>query len=336
MIKVVLWSALLVFVFGHNKAIAQFDSTYYVSYDTMIAGRFYFSQKYTAFRIIDKADDVDIRYLPNTTLNMGVGATYGSATLNLAYGFGFLNPDKGQGETDYLDLQAHFYGRKWLFDFYGQFYNGFYSNDEALQDADGNYYVRPDIKVREFGMNAQYMLNSKRFSYRAGFFQNEWQKKSAGTMLLGWQILSGISSSDSSFVPAPTRASKYDTGKKISFFGIGPTVGYAYTLVIKKHFFVMASSSITASYGYDKINSEEKIDSSFDPNLSIKAFAGYNRGLNAICITFTNDTTIQDLTEDISRYWLSTGNLRINFVHRFAIKKPLFQGILGILGPTGK
>src|SRR5690606_14649801 len=92
-------------------ALCQNDSSYYVSYENQLTGRLYFSKKYTSFRYFDTEEDIALRYFPNTTLNMGVGATYKWATLNLGFGFGFLNPDNGRGDTRYLDLQGHFYGR---------------------------------------------------------------------------------------------------------------------------------------------------------------------------------------------------------------------------------
>src|SRR5688572_29616413 len=53
-----------------------YDSNYYISYEGQLVGRYYFSQKYTAFRFNDRDDDVLLRYFPNTSLNMGIGATY--------------------------------------------------------------------------------------------------------------------------------------------------------------------------------------------------------------------------------------------------------------------
>src|SRR5688572_28023745 len=105
--------ALLVF-FGTAESVCaqKFDTTYYVSYENQITSRFYFSKKYTSFKFRNTLENYTMTYRPNTTLNMGIGATYKWATLNLAYGFGFLNPDKGKGKTEYLDLQFHGYTRK--------------------------------------------------------------------------------------------------------------------------------------------------------------------------------------------------------------------------------
>lgn len=307
----------------------QTDTSYYVSYENQLTGRFYFSQKYTAFKFSDNTNDISLRYLPRTTLNMGVGASYKWATLNLAYGFNFLNPSDKKGETKYLDLQWHFYGRKFITDVFGQFYNGFYLTNKALRDADGNYYTRPDIKVRQFGASAQYIISHGKFSYRAGFLQNEWQKKSAGTFLLGMQLIAGQGHSDSTLVPGaismiPNEAQE----SKLYFVEIGPTAGYAYTLVIKKHFFIMASGTVAFAFGSNRIENGENVKSaSFLPNFALKGFAGYNSEKWAISATWVNDTV--NLSSDGANqvFSLSTGNFRVNFIRRFPVKKDLLKMI---------
>ena len=55
----------------------QFDSDYYESYTDMITSRVFLSQKYTALRIFSENRSKNRQYRPNTTLNLGVGATYG-------------------------------------------------------------------------------------------------------------------------------------------------------------------------------------------------------------------------------------------------------------------
>ena len=93
----VLLVPLLVMVFASGTAYGQrqkYDSTYYQSYTNLLTSRFYFSKKSTSLKLRDREEDFNLTYRPNTTLNMGVGATYKGFTLNLAYGFGFLNPEK--------------------------------------------------------------------------------------------------------------------------------------------------------------------------------------------------------------------------------------------------
>jgi hypothetical protein len=301
------------------QGMAQSDSTYYASYDKIITGRFYFSQKYTSYQYRDDAEAIRIRYKPNTTLNMGVGATYNWATLNLAYGFGFLNRDEAKGKTKYLDLQTHLYGRKLIIDAFGQFYSGFYVRKDEIQEGASGYYLRPDIKVRYLGASGQYLFNHKRFSYRASFLQSEWQKKSAGSLLAGIEFFLGRSKADSSIVPAVIRgqANEIDLNQ-VDFFDIGPNIGYIYTFVFKKHFYITGQATISLDYGIHtfRMNGENVRSSTFSPNSSFSFFTGYNSKTWALSFIFVNKNISIASGED-QNVDFNTGNLRFNIVHRF-------------------
>ncbi|HEY9044701.1 MAG TPA: DUF4421 domain-containing protein [Ohtaekwangia sp.] len=301
------------------SGLAQYDSTYYTSYDKIITGRFYFSQKYTSLRYRDLNEAIHIRYRPNTTLNMGVGATYKWATLNLAYGFGFLNNDAAKGKTKYLDLQTHVYGRKILVDGFGQFYNGFYMNNSQIRDGTTGYYIRPDIKVRFFGISGQYVFNHKRFSYRSSFLQSEWQKKSAGSLLAGLEFFTGYTRGDSALIPAALQTLPQETSiERIDFVEVGPNIGYVYTFVWKKHFFATGQATVSLDYGTNSllIDGKRVKSSSLSPNSSFSFFAGYNSKVWAFSFVFVNKNI--NLTSHRDRKMeLNTGNLRFNIVHRF-------------------
>lgn len=100
--------------FRHN-----YDSLYIESYPDLITTRLYLSQKSTNLSLEDSQEPSSLDYMPNTTLNLGIGATAKYVTVNLAYGFKLLSPKKGQGKTRYLDLQSHRYTRKFVIDFFG-------------------------------------------------------------------------------------------------------------------------------------------------------------------------------------------------------------------------
>ena len=259
------------------------DTTYYESFmGKKITGRYYFSQKYTALEIKrNNKTTPRLRYTPNTTLNMGIGATYGFFTLNIAFGFGFLNRGEEQkGKTKYWENQGHMYGRKWGYDFYAQFYKGYYLYPKGLGSADPNlYYSRPDIKFNLFGIAPFRILNDKKFSYRAAFVQNEWQKRSAGSFLLGAEIYYGIVNADSALVPESMAILYKQQGiHKIQFFEIGPGAGYAHTLILWRHFFITGSLQANINLGWvqetSKSSSEDRF--SFTPNFYYRAAAGYN------------------------------------------------------------
>jgi len=313
-----------------ESVLAQNDSTYVHSYDTMLTSRFYFSQKYVAFIFKNLNNQTSLNYRPNTTLNMGVGVTYGSLTLNLAYGFDFLNlgEEQKKGKTKYLDLQGHFYSRKITIDFLGQFYNGFYLNDDSYREPDGSYYQRPDIQIREFGVKAQYVLNHKRFSYRASLLHNDWQKKSAGSLLLGFEIYGGTGKADSTFTPTATGTTKPPIDpQRLGFFEVGPNIGYAYTLVVHKHFYISGSVAASIVFGSNKISSElnDTRSNGISSNSFYRAFAGYNGPRWATGVSWVNSQINIASTNASIRTVVHTGNVRASFVYRFSPGPKLYK-----------
>lgn len=316
--------SLLISCISSHLANAQYDSSYYVSYENLITGRFYFSKKYTSFKLRDRLEDYSLTYRPNTTLNMGVGATYKWATLNLAYGFDFLNPERGRGDTDYLDLQFHSYGRKFITDFFGQFYEGFFLTRNSTNFIGDGYYLRPDLRVNQIGASVQYILNHRKFSYRASFLQNEWQKKSAGTFIFGIEAYGGKVKADSTMIP--TFANNAEALRDIQlmrFFEIGPNAGYAYTWVIKNHFFLTGSASLSLDFGMNRIFDKEGSQNTtgVSPNTFLRFFGGYNSKKWAISVIYvTNSVSLA--TGNIERQIiLNTGNFRLNYIYRFEPNK---------------
>jgi hypothetical protein len=302
------------------SASAMTDSTFYKTYEELVTGRFYFSRKYTGLLIKDPSSGIELNYKPNTTLNMGVGATYRSFTLNLAYGFPFINPDRGRGDTRYLDLQAHFYGRKSNIDLFGQFYNGLYLSPKGYGRDDNKYYVRPDLRLREFGGSYQYIFNSERFSFRSSFLQNERQKRSAGTLLIGGEFFIGKASADSSVYPTLSISGTRPNTELLRFYEVGPNIGYAYTLVIARHFFVTGSITLAADYSLSEFEGPNGTTSvsGFNPNSMLRLFAGYNSDRSAISITFTNSRVNIDSQKNLG-VSINTGNIRLNYIRRFHV-----------------
>ncbi len=104
-----------------------------------------------------------------------------------------------------------------------------------------NYYYRHDLKITLFGLSQYRIFNPTRFSYNAAIVQNEWQKKSGGTLLAGAEVYYGVAKADSNFVPASIQGNYPEKDlKAINYFSIGPGVGYAYTLVVAHHIFIWA------------------------------------------------------------------------------------------------
>ena len=93
---------------------------------SMLTARAYLSRKYNVLSFDPPPPAQPFQYRATTSLNLGIGATYHAFTLNIGIGITKFNPDKEKGDTQYLDLQGHFYARKWNIDLLGEFYKGFY------------------------------------------------------------------------------------------------------------------------------------------------------------------------------------------------------------------
>lgn len=315
-----------------------FDSLYIETYPELITIRLYLSQKSTDLALRNNEEFVSLDYLPNTSLNLGVGATVKSLTLNLAYGFRFLNPNEGQGKTRYLDLQSHVYTRELVIDFFGQFYKGMYLDNTRALDPEfpKPYYVRPDIYEQIFGLTALYVFNNKRYSYRAALIQNERQLKSAGSFLAGIEAYYGLVQADSALVPTFLNHTAFvdlEGYERLSFLKIGPSVGYTYTLVVAKKFFAMASFTFNFGLGVNNAYNPNNANIS-DFQMDLGAFGrfaiGYNDsnwylGLSAVDNEITTSSDSRILNAD---YGIS--NVRLNFVKRFRVGpklKPYFDKV---------
>jgi Domain of unknown function (DUF4421) len=299
------------------EVLAQYDTSFYRSYPNKITTRFYFSNKYTIVRFKSNRENYNLRYEPNTSINIGVGATYKWATLNL--GVGFLNRNPAKGRTRYLDLQFHNYGRKFTLDLLGQFYHGFYLFPRGSGSRDNNFYRRPDLRVNEMGGIFQYVLNNKHFSYRAAFLQNEWQKKSSGSILVGLEVYGGRLLADSSIVPTLVNAAAAKENiRRVGFFEFGPNVGYAYTLVIKKHYFLTGSAALSLDYVTNTVESDAGIKrtSGFSPNRVLRAAAGYNSFRWELCLFYIDNGGQGAINKADRQLSLNAGNYRIIYVRR--------------------
>ncbi|WP_157971879.1 DUF4421 domain-containing protein [Pleomorphovibrio marinus] len=295
------------------------ESPYFIGYHDQLIGRYYFSRKFTNIRLRDREGNYNLLYEPNSTLNTGLGATYKNITLNLAFGFGLLNPDRGTGESRYLDLQAHIYPKKMVIDFFGQLYDGYYfSQPEGINASDGPYYVLPNMRVRKVGASIQFLGQPERISLRAAFQQNERQIKSGSSPFLGFEIYGGMAANKDGLVPVPLVQEPAQSLQSLRFFEFGPNAGYASTFVFKKYYFITASLSSTLAVGYNEFMIDHSINSSWglNPNFFARLFGGYNNdrwSLNAnIVYAMVNLPQNQGINASIL-----TGNYRLNFIYRF-------------------
>jgi len=329
----------LLLAIGGEKIIAQdaeigaqsksttLDSNYIKVFPEQLTSRIYLSRKFTDLQIEEQRDNRTLSYQPNSSVNLGVGATYNGFTLNLAYGFAFLNQGEEKGETNYLDLQSNIYGRKYAIDVFAQFYQGLYLNNTSSFNASfqAPYYLRPDMRVNMLGGSYFNVFNYRRFSYAATFIQNEYQKKSAGSFLLGGKVNLFNAIGDSSLVPnwpVDTIFQSFAGAVNMGGFQFGPGFGYAHTFVYNEHWFLTFSLKLNLMLGpvvYEiegvGITQEWQLNSGVDFRFAF----GYNSDKTYWGVSLIQDqSTIKSSDESIFANF-GVGNARINYVKRFQL-----------------
>ena len=317
----------LIIVLKPDKCMAQkasIDNGYYITYPDKLMARVYLSQKFAPVTI-SSDNNQDLNYKTNSKLNLGIGGTYRAITLNLSYGFKFLNKDKGKGDTKGLDFQFHLYPQKWAIDFLAGFIKGYYLDPK---DNNGlhlvNYYQRPDFQRNLIGVSIFRVPNTGRFSYRAALTQNEWQTKSAGSLLYGGEAYYGVIKGDSALVPELVSNNFPQAGiDRINFFSIGPGIGYAYTLVIDKNFFITASAigSLDVNFSTEERISDKKKAVSITPGGVYKAAIGYNSASWSISANLTGNALYAGSESSTKEYFLPTGNIRLVLAKKFELRK---------------
>ena len=304
------------------------DSNYIHVLTEKLHLRTFTSNKYTNV-VVSTNGTNSIEYEPNSTTTFGVGATVRSFSLNIAYGFRFLNAEEGKGKTNHFDLQANLYKRKYVMDIFVQLYEGFcLNNTNALNE---NYtlpfYLRPDLNARLYGVSYLHVFNSDKFSYAAPFVQNEIQEKSAGSFLLGGKMFYNSVATDSSLVPSFTQDSIYgviSNVQQFKAFQVGPTVGYAYSLVAKKHLFLIGSldlSFMTGPVRFNSLDGKEDEQWQVNPVIGARLGLGYNSPGWFLGLTFLQEGTTLKGVDKLGEINISGGSVRLNYVKRFEMSK---------------
>jgi|GEM_PF-463665 len=328
----------------HTKAFAQktrtlnIDTLFVKDYSHLLTARAYSSTKFNTLRIGSNGSTRDLVFKPNNQINMGVGASYRRFTINLGFGIPFINNDDARfGRTRYLDAQANILSPERATNLFLQVFKGYYISSHARselgwaeQGVERPY--RGDLDQFNFGASSMRVYNSRRFSYRAAFNQDAWQRRSQGSWLLGGYLTYYRVRADSSLVPERL-ASRFDAQAAIykGDFGDGGVMGgYAYTFVYKEHWFATGSLALGAGLGVHRVLSDSfEEGAARDPistlgpgwHVQIRAGAGYNSRRDQASISFNQERVYYILATQNIFAW-SVGNLRLNFVHRFQRRIP--------------
>jgi hypothetical protein len=313
-----------------------YDSSYISTYISDYTARVYGSIKYSNMGYNDNMIGQSLAYRPNNKLLFGIGANHGFLGINLGFNIPYVNQDDDKyGKTDYIDFTLRIFTPRFNTTIYLQNYKGFYLRNTkdiipGWQPGDP-YYIRPDIRSRTTGLDICYIFNSTRFSYRAAILQNEWQKKSAGSLLVGGNLFYNANIGDSSIVPSKIHYTSFYEGLKFirsNNLSFGPMVGYAHTFVIKSHIFLMGSINGSGIIGFTQLNlvdNVHKVKSKliFGVRSELILSAGYNSDRWYFGFSFINLSLVTQAPIPERTISYDTGMYRLNIVRRFATKKPI-------------
>ncbi len=312
---------LIVFSFpyqGKAQKKESVDNGYYITYPDRLMLDVYAMQKFAPLTISSKQEQ-ELNYRTTSKLNYGVGFAYNGLGLNVSYGLS--NKDNGKGKTKGLDFQFHLYPHKWAVDLLGSFRKGYYLDPKKNNGlSQPGFYVRPDLHRSVVGLSVFRVPNSHKFSYRAAFTTNDWQTKSAGSILFGGEAYYGSIKGDSVIVPASVSSLYEQAGiDKVNFFSIGPGLGYAYTLVIAKNFFITGSAigSIDLNFSTEE-GGNKKNKTSIIPGGIYKAAIGYNSSTWSVSANITGNALYVGSESSSKEYFLPTGNLRFIVAKKLA------------------
>ncbi len=334
---------LLLLIAGSVKSNAQslslsnnYDTNYIYSATEKLTSRLLSSVSFTDISFSDQNLNSTLSYSIHSKLHFGVGFNYSVFGFNLSFS-PFNDPVSASkyGETKSFDFRMNLYGRRIIFDLYLIRHQGFYlSNPMSIMEewTDPDVYpLRPDIKVFSAGIVTQYIFNNRKFSLRSTYVQNEWQKKSAGSIIVGAEFFYSLSDADSSIVPDNIKDPDFFGGYKFnhsSSLNIGVNGGYSYTFVLKQHFFLSMGLSFGPQFSYsvlksEDINQPDKTGGTLGLNGLLRTGFGYNSKKVYAGIFFISENLIHTTAVSDASSLLSVGIFKLNLVYRFTLKKPI-------------
>lgn len=306
-----------------SKKKYKHDPNYYEMYPNKLTGRIYTAKKFEDINVPSGGSATDLKYVANHKMNFGIGVTWRNYSINAFYGFN--NSSANRGKTKGLDLQLHLFPHKWVIDVLAVMPKGMYIKPKGTAAANSSsYYSDEETKERIYGVAAYRVPNKEKFSYRAALVQNEWQKKSAGSVLYGLEAYYVIGpENDSTFIPKPIQNGYAEKGYlEMRYLSIGPGIGYAYTAVMDQHFFIMGS--LIANL---KLNSatEETPDvvkkTSIAPSSIYKAAIGYNSNNWSFVVSTAGNLLWGKGPASAQTYFYKAGQIKVSLAKKFDVKK---------------
>jgi len=229
---------------------SKLNPEYIKDYKHLYTTRFYLLSESVGFRVKPTNQEIPINYIPNSDIKNGLAFFHKWYGIGLAIDNPFAGKDvERKGETSMLDLRINAYGRALAAELSLQDYQGFFLKNMQQQpimwNPESAYYQRPDMHVFSTSAILYYIFNNKKHSFRAAYIHNERQLKSSGSMILMPSFVFLKLQSDSSLIPKfysdAYQVDEYEHVVNGTFLTYGLSMGYSYTYVFFKYFYINLS-----------------------------------------------------------------------------------------------
>lgn len=303
---------------------AEEDTAYVTDLSDKLMVRALAMQKFNKYTLGEYGFSENLTYRATKNYHLGVGFTYDWVGANLTFRLPYPDEKKAV-HTRFFDLQSFFYFTKAVVDLYAISYKG-YNLDNYNIGAPQRF--REDLKIHNYGLNVQYILNHKRFSYRAAFVNNQIQRKSAGSVLVGAGLHYTHASGDSAIIPrdfhggAFLNSDPFNISNSITLL---VNAGYGYTFVYKENYFVTAA--LVAGPGINYVRLKTEATDAKDNHVHsgwhgvFRGAAGYNGEVYAMTLQYTNYVGRNNIPITDGWQQLQTGGARVTITRRFNVKK---------------
>lgn len=229
---------------GHYLLYRNHDTSYIKSYSQKISAKLVAINKYNRFNLTDRNNKTSIRYVPLQDVSLGLGIAYKWFALDLTFSLG-LNKNSDFENTRAIDFQSSIFSSKQFITFTFQYYQAYEINNIRGVDVNLSEAAirREDIRTISVGLQYMFATNYTKFSLKAPFVQNEGQRKSAGSPIVGASFHIFVMDADSSVVPQ--EVSEYFNPDlyltDLNIISVSLSLGYMYSFVFKKRFFLTLS-----------------------------------------------------------------------------------------------
>lgn len=322
---------------GFNEStVVKYDTNYIEVYKDELTARIYLSRKQNSLTLSDRLLDPWVRYKTNDNVLVGLGYTYSFLTVNLAVKMPvFNNDDHIYGRSKYVDLQTHTIFRSFILDLYLQWNKGYYlSNPQKVipaWESGQDLPLRGDIRTSIVGLNVQYLFNSSRYSYKASFLQNELQKRSAGSPILGIEGYWMLGMADSLLIPGSFMKQGFTEDRPFNqsdIANLGINGGYAYTFVWDETLFISLSSVLGISGGYNRMHHTATSNTccsgmAFGINNSTRISLGFNSAQYYVGLSYIHFSMSNRIGDQGDWMAYTTGNFRFSVVRRFRLNRSI-------------